>query len=479
MQWMCDARIELSHSRRPALDPRERAIAARRGVLRLGALGAFSALVPSCGSHTEGSEASAAGVGGGSALLGGGGKSGASQGFPGVGGLGGGGAPVSTGVMPSEDTGANFIIGALPAPESLPQNPKLPDPFTSLSGTRVSTLLEWRNRREELSKLAQAFVYGTKPPKPSGVSASFSAGKLTLTCSDGGKSISFSVTITLPPTGAPPYPALIVLGSYALPPVVSGGVATIAFNNDEMAQQLDKTSRGKGKFFDLYGTSIDSGSLIAWAWGVSRVIDGLEQTAPLHGLDVTRLAVTGCSRNGKGALACGAFDERIALTIPQESGAGGAASWRIADDEFANGQKIQTASEIIGENAWLGTGFNQFAKSTATLPIDQHEVMALCAPRGLLVLENDIDWLGPVATYGASKAAHKVYEALGLPNNMGISLSTPHNHCQLPSDQAAELYAYLIAFLFGGSANTAVDDSTRGIVLDEARWIDWTAPVLT
>lgn len=411
--------------------------------------------------------------------MGGGGKSGASQGFPGVGGLGGGGAPVSTGVMPSEDTGANFIIGALPAPESLPQNPKLPDPFTSLSGTRVSTLLEWRNRREELSKLAQAFVYGTKPPKPSGVSASFSAGKLTLTCSDGGKSISFSVTITLPPTGAPPYPALIVLGSYALPPVVSGGVATIAFNNDEMAQQLDKTSRGKGKFFDLYGTSIDSGSLIAWAWGVSRVIDGLEQTAPLHGLDVTRLAVTGCSRNGKGALACGAFDERIALTIPQESGAGGAASWRIADDEFANGQKIQTASEIIGENAWLGTGFNQFAKSTATLPIDQHEVMALCAPRGLLVLENDIDWLGPVATYGASKAAHKVYEALGLPNNMGISLSTPHNHCQLPSDQAAELYAYLIAFLFGGSANTAVDDSTRGIVLDEARWIDWTAPVLT
>jgi hypothetical protein len=459
-------------------DTRAVADESRRGVLRLGALGAVSALVPNCGSHGEGADTGPAGAGGGNAFVAGGGKAGANQGFPGIGGLGGGGAPVTTGVMTSEDTGADFVIPALPAPASLTPNPKLPDPFTSLSGSRVATLLQWRNRREELSKLAQAFIYGTKPPKPSGLTASFSAGKLALTCSDGGKSISFSVTITLPLTGTPPYPALIVLGSYALLPVAGGGVATIAFNNDEMAQQLDKTSRGKGKFFDLYGTSIDSGSLIAWAWGVSRVIDGLEQTAPLHGIDVTRLAVTGCSRNGKGALACGAFDERIALTIPQESGAGGAASWRIAEDELANGQKIQSASEIIGENAWLGTGFNQFAKSAATLPIDQHEIMALCAPRGLLVLENDIEWLGPVATYGASKAAHKVYEALGFPNNMGISLSTPHNHCQLPSDQALDLYAYLIAFLLAGSANTAVDESTRGIVLDEAKWIDWTVPVL-
>ncbi len=448
----------------------------RRGVLKLGTLGAVSALVSNCADHGQG--AGSTGAGGGSALLAGGGKAGGAQGFTGVGGLGGGGAPVTTGVMPEEDTGADLVVPALPATASLADNPKLPDPFTTLSGARVATKADWRNRREELVKLAQAFVYGTKPPKPSSVTASFSGGKLALGCADGGASIDFSVTITPPAAGVPPYPALIVLGSDALPSVAAGGIATIAFNNDEMAQQLDKTSRGKGKFFDLYGTSIDSGSLIAWAWGVSRIIDGLELTAPAHGIDVTRMAVTGCSRNGKGALACGAFDERIALTIPQESGAGGAASWRIADDEKANGQNIQTASEIIGENAWLGTGFNQFAKSTSKLPLDQHEVMALCAPRGLLVLENDIDWLGPVAMYGASKAAHKVYEALGVPNNMGIALSSPHNHCQLPSDQALDLYAFLIAFLLGGSANTAVDGTTRGITLDEAKWVDWTVPTL-
>ena len=458
---MSDARVVTSRS--------------RRGVLQLGALGAVSALVSNCGGHGE---AGTVGAGGGNALVGGGGKAGGVVGFPGVGGLGGGGAPVTTGVMSSEDTEANFAISALPDPAALPQNPKLPDPFTTLAGARVATKADWFNRREELVKLAQAFVYGTKPPKPASVTASFDAGTLAITCADGGSSIDFSVTITPPLVGVPPYPALIVLGSYALPPVTAGGIATIAFNNDEMAQQLDKTSRGKGKFFDLYGTNIDSGSLIAWAWGVSRVIDALELTAPAHGIDVTRLAVTGCSRNGKGALACGAFDERIALTIPQESGSGGAASWRIADDEKANGQNIQTASEIIGENAWLGTGFNQFANATSKLPLDQHEVMALCAPRGLLVLENDIDWLGPVATYGASKAAHKVYEALGIPNNMGIALSSPHNHCQLPSDQALDLYAFVIAFLLGGAANTAVDSTTRGITLDETKWVDWTVPTL-
>lgn len=451
----------------------------RRDVLELGALGAVAALVSNCGVRGDDGPSSSGSAGSGSiALVGAGGKAGQNPAFPGVAGFGSGGAPVATGVSRVEDTGADFVIPALPAPATLPQNPKLPDPFTALSGAPVATKADWSNRREELVKLAQAFVYGTKPPKPASVVASFSGGKLALTCADGGTSIDFSVTVTPPLAGAPPYPALIVLGSSALPSLAGGGVATISFNADEMAAQLDKTSRGKGKFFELYGTSIDSGSLVAWAWGVSRLIDGLEQTAPDHGIDFTRLAVTGCSRYGKGALACGAFDERIALTIPQETGAGGAASWRIADDEKANGQNIQTASEIVGENAWLGTGFSQFAKSTSTLPLDQHEVMALCAPRGLLVLENDIDWLGPVATYGASKAAHKVYEALGVPNNMGIALSAPHNHCQLPSDQALDLYAFAIAFLLGGAANTAVDSTTRDVALDETKWIDWSVPVL-
>ena len=71
--------------------------------------------------------------------------------------------------------------------------------------------------------------------------------------------------------------------------------------------------------------------MIAWAWGVSRIIDVMETSDTTGLFNRTAISVTGCSRNGKGALVVGAFDERIALAIPQESGSGGAASWRISD----------------------------------------------------------------------------------------------------------------------------------------------------
>lgn len=123
---------------------------------------------------------------------------------------------------------------------------------------------------------------------------------------------------------------------------------------------------------------------MAWSWGVSRLIDALE-TTPSANIDAKRLSVTGGSRYGKGALAVGAFEERIALTIPQESGSGGTASWRVSDYQKSQGRNVQTLSQIIGENCWLSKAFSQFSGQTNKLPVDQHEVLALCAPRGLLV----------------------------------------------------------------------------------------------
>jgi cephalosporin-C deacetylase-like acetyl esterase len=70
--------------------------------------------------------------------------------------------------------------------------------------------------------------------------------------------------------------------------------------------------------------------MVAWAFGVSRILDVLE-TLPGANINTKKIAVTGCSRNGKGALVAGALDSRIALTIPQESGSGGTACWRLSD----------------------------------------------------------------------------------------------------------------------------------------------------
>jgi hypothetical protein len=74
----------------------------------------------------------------------------------------------------------------------------------------------------------------------------------------------------------------------------------------------------------------------------------------------------------------GAFEPRIVLTIPQESGSGGTDTWRISDSINRNGTSTQTASEIINENVWFGTAFNQFATSSVNkLPIDHHLLIGM------------------------------------------------------------------------------------------------------
>ena len=119
---------------------------------------------------------------------------------------------------------------------------------------------------------------------------------------------------------------------------------------------------------------------MAWAWGASRLIDALEKT-PAANIDPARLGVTGCSRNGKGALAVGAFDERIKLTIPQESGSGGSGTWRVSQWMLSQGQSTQTLSQIVGENVWFRSNFSQFGSTVNKLPFDHHAIEGLVAPR--------------------------------------------------------------------------------------------------
>ena len=167
--------------------------------------------------------------------------------------------------------------------------------------------------------------------------------------------------------------------------------------------------------------------MMAWAWGVSRLIDALEQT-PAAQIDPARLGVTGCSRNGKGALIVGAFDDRIVLTIPQESGSGGSASWRVSDAQLASGTVVQTLSEITGENVWFRKSFSQFSVAATQLPFDHHMIEGLVAPRALLIIENTSQvWLGNVSTYNDSMAAHAIWEALGIPDTMGVSQIGDHS----------------------------------------------------
>jgi hypothetical protein len=409
----------------------------------------------------------------------------ASGGVPQTGGNGGSGG--SIGGKENNWVDAGCVIGTPPGFANSVTNSKLPDPFKFINGTRITRKADWECLRADLSALVQDCIYGPKMPPPDSLTASYSAGKLTVNMTVGSNTGSFSVTISGGGTADNPVPVIIACGASELP--ASAGVATITMVTNTIALQTGSPPmiNAGGLVTTLYGNlAAKSGALIGWAWGLSRIIDGLE-LCPEAGIDLKAIAVTGCSIDGKGALAMGAFDERVALTIPQEAGCGGPALWRVSQQEKALGQNIQESSEIIGEANLLGSNFAQYATGlNDKLSADQHTVVALCAPRAVLIIENDIDWLGPVACYGGGKAAAHVYQALGIQDRIGVSVSPNHGHCVFPSSQQAYLSAFIERFLMRATADTSgVDDfnasasDTKLGTFDEATWIDWDVPTLS
>lgn len=376
------------------------------------------------------------------------------------------------------------MLGFTKRPITCPKTPnnatrydaKLPNPFRFANGKPVNTLFDFQCRQREVSELFQTLELGVKPGKPDAVHGSISGGNLTVTVSVRDKTMSFTPTITYPANGTAPYPAIIAFGALTIP--APSGVVVITYNNDDVAAQNNQGSRGQGKFFELYPDLTVDGAMTAWAWGVSRILDVLE-TLPDTNVNPKKVAVTGCSRNGKGALVAGALDTRIALTIPQESGSGGTACWRLSDYENHNGT-TQTASEIVQENVWFATQFDEFAKNTVdTLPFDHHMLAGLVAPRGLLVVDNiGYEWLGPWSSFGCMKTARRIYQALGAPDHLGYSMSPSHPHCSFPSYQLPQLQAFVDKFLFDKASDTDFFVPAGNITFDEAQWVDWSTPNL-
>ncbi|KAL8344010.1 hypothetical protein RB601_004501 [Gaeumannomyces tritici] len=354
---------------------------------------------------------------------------------------------------------------------------QLPDPWKlSSSGKVVASEAEWGCRQDEMSRQLQQYVLGDLPPPPSSLTASVSGTTMSITIKVGSNTKTLSVGFTRPSggSGTTGGAAIIGIGGISIP--VPAGLGRINFGNDACAAQANPRSHGTGWFFDLHGRDHSAGATTAWAWCVGRIVDALEKVgASATGIDPTRLGVTGCSRNGKGAFVVGALERRIALTIPQESGSGGAACWRVSDSEKAKGKNIQTASQIVGENAWFSPRFNQYTSKTTAIPADHHFLAALVAPRGLFSIENDIDWLGPVSTTTCMKAGRQIYAGLGVAQNMGFSLVGGHQHCQFPSATTADLNSYINAFLLRTSATTSNVETSKATV-NMNDWVsNWSA----
>lgn len=166
----------------------------------------------------------------------------------------------------------------------------------------------------------------------------------------------------------------------------------------------------------------DWGAIRIWAWGHSRLIDYLERQPYV---EPTMIAATGHSRGGKAALAAGAYDERIAVTAPINSGCGGAGCFGVLGDRRGeNGDPAREESlERIARAFphWWTPGFAGYASAPGSLPFDLHALKAAIAPRALLTIEGlDDAWANPYGTYLTWRAAQPVFDLMGVPDNNAV-----------------------------------------------------------
>jgi len=353
-------------------------------------------------------------------------------------------------------------VADFPPVEALPASSELPDPLVMFgTGEAVRTAEAWyRKRRPQIVALVQHYMYGYLPEAPAvsaevrRVDAAFLSGRATLR----------EVTLSFGPPGTPPVDLLVIVpnGRQAAAPVFLGinfcgnhtvvddphvalprswvpercrgavenratddgrgtqaeawcvdeliarGYALATFYCGDIDPDRPDFTDGVHPHFLRPGQTEpgphDWGTIAAWAWGLHRAVDYL---ITCDDLDRRRICVVGHSRLGKTALLAGALDERIALVVPHQSGTGGMA--------LSRGNQQETVARInTSFPHWFNDVFCQFNGCEDLLPIDQHLLVCLVAPRPLLDTEGDQDlWANYEQALAALRGADAVYKLLG------------------------------------------------------------------
>ena len=335
----------------------------------------------------------------------------------------------------------------------------LPDPLVFNKGSKVLTKKDWKKRRAEIFKMFENEVYGVSPEWKGKIKFTETSGKdnalnglaiqkeVRLTLINGDKTHDINILMYLPHSNKP-VPVFLGLnfgGNHTVTnePGVAVPSSWVRNNiqggiNDNKARE---SSRGSGASawavkemitsgyglvtvyygdvdpdFDdgfkngvhgLYNENRDAsswGSVAGWAWGLSRVMDYLEK---VPAIDSKKVAVMGHSRLGKAALWAGAMDQRFAMVVSNNSGCGGAAlSKRII------GETVGLINKTFPH--WFCDNFNKYNNNEDALPVDQHQLLALIAPRPLYVASAEEDlWADPKGEFLSCTAASPVYELLG------------------------------------------------------------------
>jgi hypothetical protein len=325
-------------------------------------------------------------------------------------------------------------------------SPDLPDPLKLKDGRRVDTADKWSQRRWEIADDFEREVYGRVPdtvPLPSwtavdsapeaigGISA-VTTHVIGHVANAQGAAVDIRLTITLPSQARRPVPVILQLAPDAafqarFPSTWRAQVLAKGWG----AAVLDVTSvqpdNGDGLARGMIGLASggkprgpgDWGALRAWAWGASRVMDYFESDTAIA---AGRVGIMGHSRFGKAALLAMAFDPRFAVAFVSSSGAGGAGLLRR---NF--GERIENLAST-GEYHWFDGEFLTYAgpKTAVDLPVDAHELIALCAPRPVFIGAGSKGdgWVDAHGMFMAEVAAEPVYKLLGA-NGLGTSIMPP------------------------------------------------------
>jgi len=421
-------------------------------------------------------------------------------------------------VYDQENTGASFAAPSFADKAHLPIIRPLPDPFVFfVDGRRDTTFGSWEQRRNEIKAAMENFELGPKPDcADCTITATYvpatapTRGTLTINVT---RTVNGSpVTITMAtrcyvPTGTPPaggYPADIPMaGSAGSSGLGMGSLGAASFAGLTMAScdfpHNTATTYGGPRrtdnFYKLYpelcaGAAAasncnaangfpdgpNSGQYAAWSWGVSRIIDGMkiatqQATDPLP-VNMSKLMVTGCSYAGKMAMYAGAFDERIALSVAQENGGGGAPAWRTSTQVEA--ENVVENLDHTDTNWFASKMWKYWGNDVYKLPHDHHELQAMVAPRAMLETGNtDYFWLSNQSNTISSRATQKIYETLGIGDRYGFYIDGAHGHCSMPATQAPTVNAWIKKYLFDDNTQNTNTHVTPYTNIDTDRWTSW------